>query len=271
MTALLLAAAMILTACGTQTGKPARTDEISRPSAQAPDAEASTAAAQSKQTTQPSSLANTGTGVSLEKAKEIALAHAGLVSRRVAFTKAKRETNDGGVAVYAVEFADDGFEYEYEIHAGTGVILDSDRRNAPAAARPTAAQPSQSDDPGEISLEKAKEIALAHAGFIAVQAKFERARKEKKHGIAVYEIKFKKDGGEYEYEIHAGTGVILKSKGKHETTQSSKANDEGRIGLEWAKAIALADAGFSAEQVRFKKAKRDGGKYEIEFVKDKII
>ena len=226
-------------------------------------------------TTQKSSQPSTAGGISLEKAKEIALCHAGLNGSQITFAKAVKE-NDNGIAKYMIEFEKDSWEYEYEIHAGTGVILDSERKRKSEETpdQQAATQSSLPNDSDEIGLEKAKEIALADAGFSAEQVTFKRAKREKEHGIAIYEIKFKKDGREYEYEIHAGTGVVLKSKGKSaaETTQPSQANGAGEIGLEKAKGIALTDAGFTAEQVRFKKAKqkRDDGvtKYEIEFVKD---
>ena len=58
----------------------------------------------------------------MDKAKEIALDHSG-VSGKVNYTKAKMERDDG-VNVYEIEFFQNGMEYEYEILASDGTILD---------------------------------------------------------------------------------------------------------------------------------------------------
>ena len=58
-----------------------------------------------------------------------------------------------------------------------------------------------------IGLAKAKEIALSHAG-VAEADTFVRAELGEDDGIPEYEIEFRKDNIEYEYEIHAETGAI---------------------------------------------------------------
>lgn len=64
--------------------------------------------------------------VSLDKAKNIALNHAKLKSSQVRFTKAKLDKDDG-ISVYEIEFRRGSTEYEYEIHATSGKILDWDK------------------------------------------------------------------------------------------------------------------------------------------------
>ena len=61
----------------------------------------------------------------------------------------------------------------------------------------------------EISLARAKKIALTHAGFTASQVRFTEAKKERDDGITKYEIEFVKGRWEYEYEIRASNGKIL--------------------------------------------------------------
>lgn len=61
----------------------------------------------------------------MERAKEIALSHAGLSAGEVYLSKAKFEDDDG-VKVYEIEFYKDRMEYEYTIHAATGRILEFD-------------------------------------------------------------------------------------------------------------------------------------------------
>ena len=59
----------------------------------------------------------------MEKAKAIALKDAGLGS--ATFTKAKLDTDDG-VKIYDIEFRSGNMEYDYEIDAKTGTILEMD-------------------------------------------------------------------------------------------------------------------------------------------------
>ena len=64
--------------------------------------------------------------ITVEDAKQIALGHAGKSAGEVVFEKAKREKDDGRW-IYEVEFFVEGVsEYEYEIDAATGEILEAD-------------------------------------------------------------------------------------------------------------------------------------------------
>ena len=60
------------------------------------------------------------------KAKEIALAKAGLAEKDITFTKVKLEFDDGRY-VYEVEFRNGRIEYEFEINAYDGRILSYDK------------------------------------------------------------------------------------------------------------------------------------------------
>ena len=66
---------------------------------------------------------NTGSYISVDKAKEIAVGKAGLSVSGVTFQKAKLDYDDGR-AVYEIEFFSGGVEYECEVDASTGAILD---------------------------------------------------------------------------------------------------------------------------------------------------
>jgi len=59
-------------------------------------------------------------------AKAIALAHAGLTESQVTRLKAEKDRDDG-IWVYEIEFRSGRMEYEYEIHAENGKILDWDK------------------------------------------------------------------------------------------------------------------------------------------------
>ena len=163
--------------------------------------------------------------IGIERAKQIALSHAGLSQGSVSFVKAELDYEDG-VKVYDIEFYSGNVEYDYEINAASGAIISVDRdienysiptaapTPAPTAAptsAPTAAPaPTQPAAPSTISAERAKQIALSHAGVGG--ASFTKVELDTDDGAAVYEIEFKVDNVEYDYEINAVSGAIISSK-----------------------------------------------------------
>ena len=80
-----------------------------------------------------------------------------------------------------------------------------------------------SNDDGQtgefISAEQAKAIALAHAKVDAAKADFDKAELEEDDGVVYYDIEFEANGVEYEYEIDAVSGQVLKYErdDKHES------------------------------------------------------
>lgn len=128
-----------------------------------------------------------------------------------------------------------------------------------------------------ISAAGAKEIALAHAGISASEASFIRAELDTDDGVKVYEIEFTSGTTEYDYEINAQTGAVIKfSKEAHETVDPGVPTPEGTkppqgsvITAAKAKEIALNHAGISAASATFVKVeldKDDGVQiYEVEF------
>ena len=164
---------------------------------------------------------NTVGEIGIEKAKEIAMSHAGVSAGSVSFVKAKIDTEDG-VKVYDIEFYSGNVEYDYEINAATGAIVsfDQDIENyeiptqpqsaAPtqAATQPQAAAPTQAAS-SVISVDKAKQIALSHAGVSG--ASFKKVKLDKDDGVRVYEIEFKVGNVEYDYDIDASSGAIISS------------------------------------------------------------
>ena len=96
---------------------------------------------ETRATSQPS----TSSYIGVDQAKSIALKHAGLTAAEVSFTKAKLEKDDG-LRKYEIEFVKGNTEYEYEIDAATGSILEYDiDRNEPAPANNNR-QPDRDDD-----------------------------------------------------------------------------------------------------------------------------
>lgn len=132
---------------------------------------------QNNKTPQGSTPVNTS-GISLEKAKEIALKNAGLNSSNVSFIKAKLD-NDDGRKVYDIEFYSNGKKYDYEIDATSGSILDKDTdierfspsRNNQVVQGPNSsnasevAQTSASSNTSGNSPDRAKSAAVNQAGL----------------------------------------------------------------------------------------------------------
>ncbi|WHE87961.1 PepSY domain-containing protein [Lachnoanaerobaculum gingivalis] len=82
-------------------------------------------AAPTQAATQPQSAAPTqaaASGISADRAKQIALSHAGVGGAN--FTKVELDTDDG-VRVYEIEFKVGNVEYDYDIDASSGAIISS--------------------------------------------------------------------------------------------------------------------------------------------------
>lgn len=149
--------------------------------------------------------------VSIDSAKNTALKNAGLSSSQVKFTKTKLDYDDG-VAVYDIEFYTSSHEYEYEINAKTGKIISKDVdpvKNSSANNAGSNNSSSSSSSSGYIGIDKAKSIALNHAGLSASSVSFSKAKLESDDGIMVYEVEFYHNRMEYEYKINAVTGKVI--------------------------------------------------------------
>ena len=85
-----------------------------------PQSSAPTQAATQPQTAAPAQAASSG--ISADRAKQIALSHAGVGSAN--FTKVELDTDDG-VRVYEIEFKVGNVEYDYDIDASSGAIISS--------------------------------------------------------------------------------------------------------------------------------------------------
>ena len=139
-----------------------------------------------------------------ERAKEIALNHAGLTASGVTFVRSHLDWDDGR-AQYEVEFYANNTEYDYDIDATTGDIRSYDYDAEYYTPSTTAANTSSTSYIGE---ERAKEIALDHAGLTASGVTFVRSHLDWDDGRAQYEVEFYANNTEYDYDIDATTGDI---------------------------------------------------------------
>ena len=157
--------------------------------------------------------------IGLERAKAIALGDAGLSAASVTFTEAKQDFDDG-VPNYDLDFYTATHEYDYEIDAQTGAIMDKSvevnehavRETKPAAtAAPTAAPTAAATEAARsfIGVDRAKSIALGHAGVSASSVSFSKAKLDDDDGRGVYEIEFYVGNTEYDYKIDAYSGGII--------------------------------------------------------------
>ena len=199
-----------------------------------------------------------------EKAKSIALNHAGVTSSTAKFVKVERDRDDGRL-LYEVEFYAGNKEYDYEILAADGTILSYDA-DIEGYRIPSSTSTSSTD----IGAEKAKEIALQHAGVSASNAVFVKAEREYDDGRLTYDVDFYAGNKEYDYEILASNGTILSYDADIEGYRIPSTTSTGTdIGAEKAKEIALQHAGVSASNAVFVKAEReyDDGRltYDVDF------
>lgn len=154
---------------------------------------------------QNTSLSNTSTQntITVEEAKNIALNHANLKTAN--FVKAELESEDGRL-VYEVEFYVDNVEYDYKIDAISGQILSFDNEIESRVYVQTPSETSQNT----ITAEKAKSIALNHAQVSESSVRKMKVELERENGRLVYQVEFKVNNTEYDYEIDAATGEIVK-------------------------------------------------------------
>ena len=206
--------------------------------------------------------------ITAERAKQIALNHAGLSSSQVSFVRAHLDWEDGR-RVYEVEFYNTSnyTEYDYEIDASSGDILSYDHE-AEYYQRPSTGTGS-SGGSAAISTEQAKQIALSHAGLSSSQVSFIRSKLDWEDGRRVYEVEFYNTSNytEYDYEIDASSGDILSYDHEAEyyqrpSTGTGSSGGSAAISTEQAKQIALARVP-GATDIRIH-LDRDDGRLEYE-------
>ena len=223
-----------------------------------------------------------GTGVeklTQAQAEAIALNHAGLTADQVTELHAQKDWDNGRLE-YEIEFRHADYEFDYTIHAETGVVLDWDKEYDPKSTDAPTNPTDNSDAPtnstentvGPMLRSEAEAIALAHAGFTADQVADLRAELDDDWE---YEIEFRQGEYEYDYTIDAVTGQILgwdkerdsKPAAPTEPSASVDAPTTGKLTEAEAKAIALAHAGLTEVTALEIEYDVDDGipTYELEF------
>lgn len=137
--------------------------------------------------------------ISAGEAKSIALEHAGVQAKDATFVRSNLDYDDGRW-VYEVEFyTADGMEYDYEIDAASGTVVQYDRDAE-------YYKPQQSDSDTLITESKASQIALDRV--TGASESNLRIKLDYDDGRPVYEGEILYNGMEYEFEIDGYTGTV---------------------------------------------------------------
>ncbi len=226
--------------------------------------------------------------IGTENAKNFAFADAGVDPVSASNVKAEFDYEHGQF-VYEVEFVAGNTEYEYWIKASDGAVV---KKQVEIITQ----NGSYATATAEITMDKAKEIALDDANLNVEEVTFMKEKLDVDNGISIYDIEFFADNIAYEYEINAITGTVY-SKSKETFVTTSSSPDQSavpettmpptttepqatsrptqvpdadtsvtqqtqtpvsqNISADTAKSKALADAGVSASSAIFTKVKLD--------------
>ena len=123
---------------------------------------------------------------------------------------------DESPAHYEVELQTAWGEFEYLVDAYTGKVLSGQKDLLAAVSasnettKPSGQKPAPSGTVQDIGYAKVKSIALNHAGVSESKAYDMDIELDDEDGTLVYEVEFKSGNMEYDYEIDAASGAILK-------------------------------------------------------------
>lgn len=149
---------------------------------------------------------STSSDIGSEAAKSAALKDAGVSASSATGMKVERDWDDGRLE-YEIEFWANNTEYDYTVDGTSGAILKRDtERHGSTGTGSTGNSGSTSSDIGS---DKAKSIALNHAGVSESSTYELKVKQDYDDGRLEYEVEFKANGVEYEYTILASDGSIL--------------------------------------------------------------
>ena len=150
---------------------------------------------------------DTGDLITADQAKKIALEDAGVKESEIRDLDMELD-KETGTLHYDVDFEVGNKDYDYEIDAKTGKILRSE--TPPKTESKTETKPKE--DNKELTASQARDIALKHAGLKKSEVRDLEVELDKDDGKKHFDVSFEQGGYDYEYEIDAKTGKILKSE-----------------------------------------------------------
>ena len=129
-----------------------------------------------------------------------------------------------------------------------------------------------------ITRDEAVQIALKDANLTPEEIFDLEAELDKERGVLHYDVDFEKAAADYDYDIDAVTGQILRvekpqpAKEKPAAATSANTTEKKQLSKTEARDIALKHAGLKASEVRQLETEldRDDGKvhYDVDFEKD---
>lgn len=140
------------------------------------------------------------------KARQIAMKHAG-VSESEARVVEFRQFRKHSTEIYKIVFLSRDAKFVYMINASNGDIVEF-HRNTRRGGQDFELD-ADKDLSDYIGVERAKTIAFEHAKVDASKVYKLDIDMDRDDGRVIYEVDFKHDGWEYEYEIDAKTGEIV--------------------------------------------------------------
>ena len=229
-----------------------------------------------------SQTASTADYIGIDAAKEAALSDAGVSADGAEFSTAGLDSRNG-VFYYAVDFTENGVNYEYDIDALTGVVIERAKTPAaggqgeagtetapgtPAAASETAAPAGESaaqvpastspagsqgtGSGGPITEAEARAIALSQAGLTEADVRFIESKKDRHDGQSVFEVEFDAlTGEEYSYDIREADGAIVSYDYDSDRNPSANSSGSGMLSEDQIRETVLSRVpGASAADVR---------------------
>lgn len=140
-------------------------------------------------------------------ARAAAYAHAGCAAENVTYVTCTLDHDDG---CYEVEFVCGDYEYEYDIDCYTGGVLKHACRRHGNSDGHHGSSHHGGGSASYIGQSAALSAAYGHAGVSASDAFEVKAELDWDGGRMIYEVEFRVGQTEYEYEIDASTGAVLK-------------------------------------------------------------
>lgn len=165
-----------------------------------------------------------------EEAKNIAFNYANVDKSAITISSINKDIED---RMYEIHFFDNTYEYEVDVNYNNGDIRNYEKDIRPnnnntvtntvnsndttsnisstvvaPNSNSTNVNPSATD--AYIGIERAREIVAEHAGLNYNDLRFSKTDLDVDHNITVYEVEFYYNNLEYDYEVNALTGEILK-------------------------------------------------------------
>ncbi|HIR05413.1 MAG TPA: PepSY domain-containing protein [Candidatus Copromonas faecavium] len=135
-----------------------------------------------------------------------------------------------------------------------------------ASAQSTGSGQNGASDSGMIGEEKAKELALSHAGLTEEQVRYLKVRRDYDDGRSIYEVEFYGEGtDEYDYEINAITGEIIAfDSDLYDNGTVASSESQSPVSEEEVRATVLERVPGASEENLFIRLERDDGRLEYE-------